>query len=194
MQNTFFLLFVLIRQRFYKIVSHIISIYFQEVYPTLCNQLLIFSHRDIVASLGNLNWPSTESGENFPSLDNILLWPRAEARPWVFDTISSGMGKLLRNYRLLIVNKRSRQEKTRHFCQGNITRLWVLAGNRGAWTWSARILLTSPFRSTARQQHAQSPSLAAVFVSSRSDTKTKYALELNLWGLGWVKSRAGGRG
>lgn len=125
MQNTFFLLFVLIRQRFYKIVSHIISTYFQEVYPTLCNQLLIFSHRDIVASLGNLNWPSTESGENFPSLDNILLWPRAEARPWVFDTISSGMGKLLRNYRLLIVNKRSRQEKTRHFCQGNITRLWV---------------------------------------------------------------------
>lgn len=31
MQNTFFLLFVLVRQQFYKIVSHIISIYFQEV-------------------------------------------------------------------------------------------------------------------------------------------------------------------
>jgi len=82
MKNTFFffLLFVLVRQQFYKIVSHIISMY-QEVISNSMKLIIDFSHRYIVASLGNLNWPSTEGGENFLSLGNILLWPRAEARP-----------------------------------------------------------------------------------------------------------------
>ena len=139
----------------------------------------------------------------FLSLDNILLWPAAEARPWVFDTIPSGMGKLLRNYRLLIVNKRSRQEKTRHFCQGNITRWWVLAGNRGAWTWSARILLTSTFRSTASQLHGCLVSLAGsrfcLFTQWHKNkvcvgTEPVVAGTAERVGLGVGKSREGGGG
>ena len=53
-----------------------------KLYPTSPLYVInYFSHRDVVVSLGNLNWPSTEGGENFLNLDNIFLWPAAEARP-----------------------------------------------------------------------------------------------------------------
>lgn len=135
MQNTFFffLLFVLVRQQFYKIVPLSFRYIFRMLYPTLCNQLLIFPTEILLRVWATLTGLQRKVEKTFRvlTISSFGLQPR-HVREFSILFLRSGMGKLLRNYRLLIVNKRSRQEKTRHFCQGNITRLWVLAGNRGA--------------------------------------------------------------